>query len=316
MQTIWDKTELEARGEIAKKQQTEIQTQTVFLMEILKQIGEAIEANKSVKVENIVREVVGKVAVEKPDWIQELKQDTKPLEKKLDYIASAIIRKEVVRKMDFNRPDWIKELVPKDFVFPDSKDFSKPTVDILKQVLKAINDKEVVKDVSVTGMVEVKEPAWLKFPDIEKPIVALAKFIKKYFDNAVLKTEIQNEITISNPVREVMISNPVSIVSIKDFKKMLEKLDLISMQLRAMGTTGSNAAQVPTDPLITYKEINLDVEGMPIYLGYIRSDGAWYIKRINTDDNTTMYVSGKTDYLTAWSGRAGLVYIDFNQLTL
>lgn len=254
MKSIWDQTPEEVNKEIAKGNQGEIHKQTLALLEMLKLIGEATQKNKLVQVENIIRQVVGEVSVTRPDWIKELLPNTLPLEKKLDYIASAIIRKEVVRKMDFNRPTWLDEIKPKEINFPEAKDFSKPQTDLLKEILTAIQEQEKVEEVSIKGEVKIAEPKWWKLPDFEKPVLSLASFIKKYFDKVVLKTEIQNEITIKNPIKEIKVLNPQKEVAITNLSKMEKSLDLMTAQLRSLGTTGSNSnggSTVDTSSLAT-----------------------------------------------------------------
>jgi hypothetical protein len=317
--TIWDKTDQELSQELNKNSNTEIQRQTETLGRLLKIVGEAIGENKSVKVENIVREVVGKVAVERPDWIKELKQDTTPLLKKLDYIGGAIVRKEVVREVGLKRPDWIKDLIPKDIKFPEQKDFSKSTVDILGKVLKAIQDQEFPE---FPKEIEIKEPKWLKFPDVEKPILALAKFLKG-LQEKVFKVNVENDITVKNPVKEVTILNPQKEVKITNLKELEKDVKLMTSQLQALGQTGSNggssvdtselATEAKQDPLASYKDAGMDTASNPMYFGYLNIDGGWYIKKLNTDSGST-YAKGDSDYETAWNGRESLTYGLFNNI--
>lgn len=244
MKTFWDKTPEELSQEIAKQNVSEVHKQTVFLLEILKQVGEAIEANKTVKVENIIRQVVGKVAVERPEWLNELKQDIGPLQKKLDYIASAIIRKEVVKKVDVNRPEWLSELVPKDIKVPEPVDFTKPTVETLKLILKEIKDREVVKEVTIASAVEIKEPEWFRLPDIGLLLSGTYKKLVAFMEDNVFDVRVQNEISVDVKNRElsVKVLNHPDEVKIENISKITDRLDLLSSQLRAIGTTGSNAA--------------------------------------------------------------------------
>jgi hypothetical protein len=259
--TIWDKTDQELSQELNKNSNTEIQRQTETLGRLLKIVGEAIGENKSVKVENIVREVVGKVAVERPDWIKELKQDTTPLLKKLDYIGGAIVRKEVVREVGLKRPDWIKDLIPKDIKFPEQKDFSKSTVDILGKVLKAIQDQEFPE---FPKEIEIKEPKWLKFPDVEKPILALAKFLKG-LQEKVFKVKVENDITVKNPVKEVTILNPQKEVKITNLKELEKDVKLMTSQLQALGQTGSNGgSSVDTSELATEAKQDEIIAKLPL----------------------------------------------------
>jgi hypothetical protein len=242
MKSIWDKTEQEVGQEIANKNVSEVQKQTIFMLEMLKNIGEAIQENKEITVANIVRHVIGKVSVERPEWIKELKIDLRGFEKRLDYIASAIIRKEVVKKMDFNRPDWIKELIPKEVKFPNSIDFSKPTVDELKKILTAIEKQEKIEEVKIKGEVEIKKPLWYKPLDIASPFISFATFIKKYFDSVILKVNVQNDlkVEIKNKELDVNVKNHQKEITIKNIKELTSRLDLLASQLRSIGTTGSN----------------------------------------------------------------------------
>lgn len=323
---MWEQTPEELSHELNKKSNTEIQRQTETLGYLLKIVGETIAENKEVKVENIGREILNKIKLEKPEWIGELKQDLKPLEKKLDYVASAIIRKEVVREVGVKRPDWIKELIPKEIKFPEQKEAEK-LIPVLKEVIKEIKALEFPDEVSIKGAVEIKQPKWWKLPDFDKPIVSLAGFIKKYFDKAVLKAEIQNEITVKNPVTEITVKNPQKEVKITNFKEIIEHLKTIVSQLRALGSTGSNGGgnvdtsslateetlQSMADPLAKYKDAGMDVASNPMYFGYIALDGSWYIKKLDTTSGTT-FCKGDVDYETNWINRASLTYELFNEV--
>lgn len=83
-ETSWDETPEDINKKNAKSIGNEIQQQTLVLANLMHILGKAIVENKMVHV----------ASVKRPDWIKELKQDTKSIEKKLDYIASAIIRKD------------------------------------------------------------------------------------------------------------------------------------------------------------------------------------------------------------------------------
>lgn len=272
IESKWDKTPEEISQELNKKSNTEIQRQTETLGYLLKIVGETIAENKEVKVENIGREILNKIKLEKPEWIGELKQDLKPLEKKLDYVASAIIRKEVVREVGLKRPDWIKELIPKEIKFPEQKEAEK-LIPVLKEVIKAIEKQEFPDEVSIKGEVEIKQPKWWKLPDFDKPILSLAGFIKKYFDKAVLKSEIQNEITIKNQVTEFTLKNPQKEVKIINFEEIGKYLKLMTSQLRALGTTGGNGGgSVDTSNLATEETLQKTAE-KPSDTEYVWTDG-------------------------------------------
>lgn len=68
------------------------------------------------------------------------------------------------------------------------------------------------------------------------------------------------------------------------------------------------------NPIDGYGLANLDVTASPYYLGYLRTNGHWYIKQIDTTAGTVLYIKGTTDYDTSWTGRAGLSYAAFNTI--
>lgn len=57
-----------------------------------------------------------------------------------------------------------------------------------------------------------------------------------------------------------------------------------------------------------------DEAGTTQYHGYVRSDGAWFIKRIvtNTDPRTVRFVSGASGYSDAWAARETKSYVTFD----
>ena len=284
---------------------------------MLKLIGEEIQKNKSVKVENIVRQVVGEVSVTRPDWIKELLPNTLPIEKKLDYIASAIIRKEVVRKMDFNRPDWLDEIKPKEIVFPEQKEAEKINP-VLKEILKAIQEQEKIDEVSIKGEVEIKEPKWWKLPDIEKPILSLASFIKKYFDKVILKTEIQNEITIANPVKEVIVKNPQKEVKISNLKTLEENTALMTAQLRALGTTGSSGGLVDTSKLATeetLQAVKTAVENISGLQCSTDMEGGGIVSVGTTAVEMTFVGTPKSIIISSIPTNTGIIYLGKSNVT-
>jgi len=69
--------------------------------------------------------------------------------------------------------------------------------------------------------------------------------------------------------------------------------------------------QEGVDIFIKYKSAGMDVSGTPMYFGYIDLDGSWYIKALDTASGTT-YCKGDSGYSTAWTGRAGLTYGEFD----
>ena len=220
-----------------------VQLQTQHLLEILQTIGKAIMENKSVNVENTLRQVVGEVSVKHPDWIKELKQDLTPLEKKLDYIAASIIRKdgqskivqcleEIDKIKDERSGKWNNEVVEavNNIKFPEAKEAEK-LIPILREVLQAIQAQEFPSEVSI------KEPTWYKPLDLDKYVLSMGKFLKG-LQEKIFRVNVENEVTIANPVKEVTILNPVERMTVDGIDKVVENTKLMTAQLRALGTTG------------------------------------------------------------------------------
>jgi hypothetical protein len=46
----------------------------------------------------------------------------------------------------------------------------------------------------------------------------------------------------------------------------------------------------------------------PVYLGYVTSEGHWYIKKIDNTARTMRFAVGLSEYATAWSGKVTLDY--------
>ena len=65
------------------------------------------------------------------------------------------------------------------------------------------------------------------------------------------------------------------------------------------------------DQLIDYKLSDVDESSDPVYLGYLRKDGAWYIQKI-TSSTTFRYVKGASGY--NWSNRASETYDVFSAI--
>ena len=68
--------------------------------------------------------------------------------------------------------------------------------------------------------------------------------------------------------------------------------------------------QSMADPTALYKLSDVD-EGEPTYMGYVKSDGGWYIARIE-NGTTFRYARGSSGY--NWSNRAEKEYNTFNNI--
>ena len=64
-----------------------------------------------------------------------------------------------------------------------------------------------------------------------------------------------------------------------------------------------------TDQLFTYKLSDIDDSSDPVYIGYLRKDGAWYIQKIASNATVT-YAKGASGYM--WSNRASETYAIFS----
>jgi len=313
MNNQWEKTPEELQNELNQKSNSETQKQSLLLGELLKVVAKTIQENKEVKVENIGREVLNKISINKPEWLKET--NLTPIVKKLDYIASAVIRKEVVKEIGIKRPDWLKELIPKEIEFPEPKEAEKLSP-ILEEVIKAIKEIEKTKTVEISNAIEIKEPKWFKFPDFNAPILSLSKFLvglqKKVFT-------VKGKVEISNPVKEVTVLNPQKEIKITNLKDLEKDVKLMTAQLQALGNTGSNgggsdidtsplAKEANQDPLAKYKFADLDDDASPNYYGATDSEGNWYILKEDTSAKTLRYATGDEDYATNWTGRVGLSY--------
>lgn len=65
------------------------------------------------------------------------------------------------------------------------------------------------------------------------------------------------------------------------------------------------------DQLGDYFMDDFDVSGNPIYVGYQRKNGNYYIQRFNTSTGAVDYTAGSSGYSAAWTNRASESYADF-----
>jgi len=72
-------------------------------------------------------------------------------------------------------------------------------------------------------------------------------------------------------------------------------------------TATEETLQAVADPLVKYKSAGMDIAANPYYFGYLKTDGEWYIKKLDTTLGTT-YVKGSSGYATAWTGRVAQSY--------
>ena len=66
--------------------------------------------------------------------------------------------------------------------------------------------------------------------------------------------------------------------------------------------------------------LNDFLDGDPLYLGKVKSDGTWLVQKYSATSGEMRYANlsnnaGVTTYASAWSGKAGLTYGLFQTLT-
>lgn len=69
--------------------------------------------------------------------------------------------------------------------------------------------------------------------------------------------------------------------------------------------------------LSAYAFTNVDDSASPSYYGYVKANGAWYIKKYidNGDGTYTMlYTAGTGDYATGWNNRLTLTYDEYDNV--
>ena len=88
---------------------------------------------------------------------------------------------------------------------------------------------------------------------------------------------------------------------------------MTSIQETYLKTISDNqSTEAKQDTLAPYADTNMDVSSNPLYFGYIKADGGWYIERFNTSTLETTYCKGSTDYATNWTDRLTLTYNTLN----
>lgn len=86
------------------------------------------------------------------------------------------------------------------------------------------------------------------------------------------------------------------------------KQDEIIDAIEAIPTT--DVSGIYSKPIDAYALSNIDDSTSTEYYGYERADGAWYIKKV--DSNILTFVSGSSNYSTAWTNRASQTYVAYS----
>lgn len=68
-------------------------------------------------------------------------------------------------------------------------------------------------------------------------------------------------------------------------------------------------------PLVDqYVLTDYDAVSAPMYFGFLKEDGAWFIQQVDSSASTVLYSIGASGYATAWAGRAGLTYDTYDNV--
>ena len=176
---------------------------------------------------------------------------------------------------------------------------------------------------------EILKALKIEFPETDmSPVVEAITNIKfPQFPTPNDYTKLLKEIKTSLP-KETDFSQIVEAINSIQFPEF-PKLKFtktgslrVAMDEIAVGGGGGDTSKLATeakqdsiienlDPLASYKDAGMDIASTPYYFGYLKTDGSWYIKKLDTSSGTT-WTQGNSDYSTAWSNRASQSYDLYN----
>ena len=78
------------------------------------------------------------------------------------------------------------------------------------------------------------------------------------------------------------------------------------------GGGGGGASSNPTD---NYCASDVDSQDMVKYYGFLDSSGNWFIRQEDSISGSIRYANGNASYAASWSGRAGLSYFYFDNIS-
>ena len=222
------------------------------------------------------------------------KTDLVSLESKLDTINKTLRDK----KMEVNVGETKLELTPV------IKAIEKIKLEIPKMERQEVIDYTLILDEICVILEKPKD-----FTEIKK-VQELLKPLSKTKDIAVVCEYLQT-----------LIDKPIAEFPELPMRKgrLLVEVDrvgggggggLTSVESEALQNVATEAKQ---DPLASYKDAGMDIASNPMYLGFIDINGAWYIKKLDTDSGST-FCKGDSDYPTAWEGKEELTYGLFNNI--
>ena len=237
--------------------------------------------------------------------------DNEILNEKNDKTKSEIIQK-IEAKADFD-PSYIDKLIAKATKFLADK------IDVLNSKnIPIYDDSELKKMVGNLGD-SLHEHASVRDAAARNQKQMLSE--QKETNNILMQIgELLKQKEESKKPEELASIDKTLLESYKTLRDILSKTGSNdSVRLKDSTATVINPAteetlQTVADPLIQYKTAGMDIASNPFYFGYINTKGAWYIKKLDTTSGIT-WTNGTLGYDTAWTGRAGLSYQEFNQLT-
>lgn len=90
----------------------------------------------------------------------------------------------------------------------------------------------------------------------------------------------------------------------------------VPIRVDEQGRLYLNPDSVPTfsgggNALSSYALVQDDENATYEYYGYVKDDGSWCIKRVTISTNYSEFVTGASNYATAWTNRASQTYADY-----
>ena len=261
----------------------------------------------------------------------------KALEKGVKINDSVVISNfsELFEHLSFEFPETFKienpEEIAKYIRIPEAKDFPKKfSISNPGEIAKYIKIPETKfpKEFRISNFPETKE---IEFPDNLKKLSLKQSehFLSNIYERiGAYAQALTGGIFISNKKQSESI--PVKLVDSDGFvdipKFSFSRDGRLQVEVdRAGGSSAgglnqaesealqSVATEAKQDPLASYKDAGMDIASNPMYLGFIDINGAWYIKKIDTESGST-FCKGDSDYPTAWEGKEELTYGLFNNI--
>lgn len=156
-------------------------------------------------------------------------------------------------------------------------------------------------------------------------IIALAvrKILEELNLDHLLKVAVADRDTLAEVVDDTVLANLMTKTDgdTSDFDHATDSLEAIRDRGDAAWTTAGASLTLAQflalkglEMLLQYKLSDYDVTGDPMYVGSVDSEGRWYIKEINTTNETVRYISGIENYSTNWTNRTALTYGRFQDV--